>query len=344
MFYIGMDVHGKWTRIEGFDPRTGETVSFARVPNDAEALREVFSSLDGPIHAAMEIGTNAWAMYWTLTEMVDELMVVDTLETWGREGRRGAKTDKRDAKGLALKLYEGRLKALYVPDKVTQDYRCLIRARVSTTRRVTALVNEVGAVLRHWGVVIECSLLSEKGGKLIEEWREKLPGNSRSALDALVRQLDCAREEEDRLTQMIRDLAETDETCRILMTAPEVGPITAFAMRAEVGDIRRFASAKHLVSYCGLCPVVEQSAEKLRYAGLSKSCNKVLKYLLVMRGSAMAGRKKDSPIRRAYYRAALRGHTNDGKINAARKLTRIMYAMMKYGEPWDAAKAAARDT
>ena len=263
MFYIGMDVHGKWTRIEGFDPDTGEVVSFPKVANDPEALGEVFSTMDGPIHAAMEIGTNAWAMYWTLRQMVDELIVVDTLETWGREGRRGAKTDKRDAKGLARKLYEGTLKALYVPDKLTQDYRVLIRARVSTTRRVTALVNEIGAVLRSWGVVVDCSLLREKGKKLIEESRERLPENSLVVLDGLVRQLECAREEEDRFTGMIEKLAAADETCRILMTAPDVGPITAFAMRAEVGDIRRFRSAKHLVSYCGLCPVVQQSAEKL---------------------------------------------------------------------------------
>jgi len=188
MFYIGMDVHGKWTRIEGFDPDTGETVSFPRVENHLEALSEVFSTLEGPIHAAMEIGTNAWAMYWTLQQLVDHLMVVDTLETWGKTGRRGAKTDKRDAKGLAQKLYEGKLKALYVPDKLTQDYRCLIRARVSTTRRVTALVNEVGAVLRSWGIVVECSLLTDKGRMLIEKSREGLPANSLLVLDGLLEQ------------------------------------------------------------------------------------------------------------------------------------------------------------
>jgi hypothetical protein len=68
-----MDVHGKWTRIEGFDPESGEVVSFPRVPNDPEALEEEFSALEGPIHDAMEIGTNVWAMYWTLQQFVDHL-------------------------------------------------------------------------------------------------------------------------------------------------------------------------------------------------------------------------------------------------------------------------------
>jgi len=83
-----MDVHSKWTRIEGFSPETGETVSYPKVPNEREAFEEVLGSLDGPLYGAMEIGTNAWAMYWTLLEFFEDLKVVDTLDTWGREGRR----------------------------------------------------------------------------------------------------------------------------------------------------------------------------------------------------------------------------------------------------------------
>lgn len=342
MLYIGMDVHSKWTRIEGFDPDTGETVSFPKVSNDPEALKEVFSTLDGPLHAAMEIGTNAWCMYWTLSQFVDELMVVDTLDTWGREGRRGAKTDRRDAKKLALKLCRGELKALYVPDKQTQDYRCLIRAKMNTTRRVTALVNETGAVLRSWGILVDCGLLTNKGRKLIEEVREKLLKNSLLVLDGLIEQLDSARKQEDLFTERIEQIVLEDKACRLLLSIPGVGPITAFAVRAEVGDIERFPSAKHLVSYCGLGPLVEQSAEKLRRGRLPKACNKVLRYLLLLRGSSLAMTKGDNPLKRAFYRVAMRGHVNDGKVNAARKLVRIMYAMMKYQESWNPAKAAAR--
>ena len=111
-----------------------------------------------------------------------------------------------------------------------------------------------------------------------------------------------------------------------------------------MGDIGRFRSAKHLVSYCGLGRLVEQSAEKLRHGNLPKSCNKLLRYVLLLRGSGLATAKGDNPIRRAFLRTALRGHVNDGKINAARKLVRIMYAMMKYQQPWDPMKAAARIT
>jgi transposase len=246
------------------------------------------------------------------------------------------------ARGLAWKLYQGHLKPLYVPDQLTQDYRCLIRARVSTTRRITSLVNELGAVLRSWGVVVGVSLLTEKGGRLMEAARERLPEYSQMVFDGLRTQLTCAREQEAIFTEQIEKLAASDEVCQLLMSIPGVGPMTAFGVRAEVGDINRFPSAKHLISYCGLAPVVAQSAETYRTGHLPVACNKVLRYLLVLRGSAIAMGRKDTPLRRAYYRAALRGHVNDGKINAARKLTRIIYGMMRYQEPWCAEKAAAR--
>jgi transposase len=344
MLYIGMDVHSKWSCIRGFNPETGETINHPRVPNNLEALREVFDSLDGPFYGAMEIGTNAWAMYWTLLEFFEKLIVVDALETWGKEGRRGPKTDGRDALGLAFKMSRGELNALYVPDKVTQDYRCLIRARVNATRRVTKLVNEVGSLLRSWGVMVSSSLLTQKGEKLIEDCRERLPENALFVLDGLIEQLRLAKELEGKLTGRIEKLAAGDDTCKLLMSIPDIGPITAFAVRAEVGEIGRFASAKHLVSYCGLGPVVSQSADRIHYKGLPKACNKILKYLLILRGSGLARGKRDNPLRRAFIRTAMRGHVNDGKISAARKLVRIMYAMMKHKEPWDLAKAAARCT
>jgi transposase len=342
MFYIGLDVHSKWTRIEGFDPDTGEVISFPKVANEWEALQAVFTNLEGPLHAAMEIGTNAWAMYWLLREMVDELTVVDALATWGREGRRGAKTDKRDARNLARKLAQGQLQPLYVPDRQTQEYRNLIRAKVATTRRKTALVNEMGALLRSWGVVVSSSLLSEKGQQLIEDCRQQLPQYSQLVLAGLEKQLASVIEQEEIFTATIEKLVAEDEVCQLLLSIPEVGPITAFGVRAEVGDIRRFPSAKQFVSYCGLAPLTQQSADRQRAGQLPTACNKILRYLLVLRGAGMARVRRDHPLRRAYFRAALRGHSTDGHIAAARKLTRIMYAMLLHGERWQAEKAAAR--
>ena len=52
--------------------------------------------------------------------------------------------------------------------------------------------------------------------------------------------------------------------CQRLRTIPYVGPLTAFVLRAELGDITRFATADKLIAYAGLTPRVLQSGDHCR--------------------------------------------------------------------------------
>jgi hypothetical protein len=109
MLYIAVDVHSKWMTVKGFDRDTGEVIMHDRVPNDRESLERLFSSFEGPIHGAMESGTNSWSVYRYLEPFFERLLVVDPVVVWGQQARRGAKTDGRDAMTLAIKLSRGEL-------------------------------------------------------------------------------------------------------------------------------------------------------------------------------------------------------------------------------------------
>ena len=163
----------------------------------------------------------------------------------GKEGRRGAKTDRRDARKLALKMYRGELEGLYIPDAKTQDQRALGRGKINATRRITKLVNEIGSLLRSWGIIIDCSLLSKKGEALIEDAKSKLPKHSLKVLQLLLKELDLAQEVANELEEDVEAEAAEDEDCRRLMSIPDVGPLTALVVRAEVGDINRFAPVSY---------------------------------------------------------------------------------------------------
>ena len=102
MLYLGMDVHSKWMAIRGFDAETGDLVEIMRQANDEESLAEVFGNLPGPLYGVMESGTNSWAVYRLLEPYFEKLIVVDPATVWGRDVRRGAKTDRRDAMKLAM--------------------------------------------------------------------------------------------------------------------------------------------------------------------------------------------------------------------------------------------------
>jgi transposase len=341
MLYLGHDVHSKWMTVKGFDPETGEAVEIARVANDEQSLQETFSSLSGPLYGVMESGTNSWAVYRILKPYFEQLIVVDPASVWGKEGRRGAKTDRRDAFKLALKMYRGELEPLYIPDEKTQDQRALGRGKINATRRVTKLVNEIGSLLRSWGIIVDCSLLSNKGEALIEDAKPKLPKHSLKVLSLLLRELELARQIEDELEKDVEAEAAEDEDCQRLMSIPDVGPLTALVVKSEVGQISRFARSDQLVCYCGLSPVVSQSADKTYYGKLNKACNRYLKYVLVLRSQGIARSTKENPLRQTYWKVVFKGK-NHAKIAVARQLVRVIWRMLKDKQLWDASKIEER--
>lgn len=342
MLYLGQDVHSKWMTIKGFNPVTGEVVQIDRQPNDEESLAKTFGSLPGPLYGVMESGTNSWAVYRILEPFFEKLIVVDPATVWGRDGRRGAKTDRRDAMKLAVKMYRGELEALYIPDVATQDQRALGRGKINASRHVTKLVNEIGAVLRSWGFVVHCSLLSKEGQKLVEACKVKLPKHSLKVLELWLQMLETARQAEAELEKAVKAEAAEDEDCQRLMSIPDVGPLTALVVKAEIGDITRFASAAGLVCYSGLSPSVSQSSESIYYGKLNRFCNKFLKYVLVLRAQGMARSKKENPMRQTYWRVVLRHKTNHAKIAVARQLVRVIYGMLKRKECWNPSRITDR--
>lgn len=341
MLYLGLDVHSKWMTVKGFDPKSGEWMEIEKLPNDIDSLDQYFSDLEGPLYGAMESGTNSWAVYRMLEPHFEQLIVVDPATVWGKEIRRGAKTDRRDAAKLAMKMYRGELEPLYVPDPTTQDLRALSRGKIHASRHVTKLVNEIGSLLRSWGIVVDCSLLSDKGQKLIEESKSRLPKLSLKVLERWLEMLKMAQETENELEEMVEAEASRDETCRILMSIPGVGPLTALVIRSEVGDISRFKSVEQFICYCGLCPQVFQSSDNLHYGKLNKACNRYLKYVFILRAQWMSRAKADNPLRGTYWRIAFKGK-NHAKVAVARQLARVVYRMMKSRECWNPSKITDR--
>ena len=79
----------------------------------------------------------------------------------------------------------------------------------------------------------------------------------------------------------LREAAEGDLVIVRLMRQPGVGEVTAWVLRACVGDFGRFKTAKQLSRYCGLSPCNASSGNKVADAGLVDACNKLLRATIV---------------------------------------------------------------
>jgi transposase len=315
----------------GLKAETGEVLQRDRVAH--ADLPQVLATLPGPVQAVMETGTQAWTLYRQLRPLVAELFIVDPAQMWDRRRDRSAKTDRRDALRLAQALARGELKGVvWTPDEVTQELRVLGRAKVRASRWVTKLTNELGSLLRAWGVEAPTSLLSARGRGLLAQ--VQLPPHSQRVLTLWREIWERLQQMEDELEAAVAAAAKADPVCQQLLSAPQVGPLTALLVRAEVGDIRRFASPKSLVQYCGLAPQVLQSGDSCRYGPLPPSGNRWLRYVLVLLANRIARSGTDSRLRRLYWRTLARRDKNTAKIAVARKTAQLLWHLLSRGQAW----------
>jgi transposase len=115
----------------------------------------------------------------------------------------------------------------------------------------------------------------------------------------------------------IRRLAKPDDRVRALMGIPGVGLITAMTLVAEIGDVKRFPTARKLCSWSGLTPRVRNSDTTMRHESASKMGPPVLRWVL---GEAAHVAKRTPPDDDTFARIAARRGKNIASMAIARRL------------------------
>ncbi len=125
----------------------------------------------------------------------------------------------------------------------------------------------------------------------------------------------------------------TNSDVDLLQTIPGVGPITALGFLVEVGDWRRFNNASSIVAYAGLDPKIKQSGKVLVTGRLTKRGSANLrKYLFI---AAMVARRFDPQLQAVYDKKRAQGKSHKAATcHIARKLVHRMYAVLKRGTPY----------
>ena len=144
--------------------------------------------------------------------------------------------------------------------------------------------------------------------------------------------LQLSRTTIETLTRMDRQLLKALEhdpllAARVerLMTIPAVGTIVALTWALEIGDIRRFPSLKHVVSYCGLCGAERSSAGKQQRTPISKQRNKHIQTMLIE--AAKLAPRWYPELALVYEREKQKGNRNQATLAVARKLTAYLLAV-----------------
>jgi transposase len=144
------------------------------------------------------------------------------------------------------------------------------------------------------------------------------------------------RDVERQLTAVARQLPDVT----LLQTVPGVGLLTATALIALVGDIRRFDSSRHFASFLGLTPRKDSSALRRRRGAISKQGDVYLRMLLIHGARSFlwhATRSAHPHALHVWARATeqRRGH-HVAAVAVANKLARIIWAVWQRQRPFAA--------
>jgi transposase len=324
---VGIDLHRKRSHVAVIDAEGTELLS-RRVVNDPQTFLELLEGIDGESKIALE-ATYGWE--WladVLEEAGYELHLAHPLRTKAIAAAR-VKTDAVDARTLAHLLRTDLLPEAYIAPRELRDLRDLLRHRVALTRIRSALKQRVGAILAKHGIARPYSNLFGPGGwRFLEEL--ELREGPRRRLDSLLSLIGDFDREIDATSREIDQRAKADPYVEVLCQVRGIGRYIAMLVIAEVGDIGRFPSARHLCAWAGLTPTVRSSDGKARLGHITGQGSPALRWALVE--AAQHSARGGGPLRDAYERISKRRGKSVAKVAVARKILTLCFYGLRDGE------------
>lgn len=293
-----------------------------------------------PSRVIVETCSEAFAVAEQARDCQHEVKVVPAtlVKTLG-VGRRGVKNDRRDAQVLSEVSCRIELPSVHVPSAVSRHRKSLCCAREALIRCRTLLVNSVRGYLR-------TQLVTLRGGRsetFVERVRQTLvrhPEGLSEFVDWQLESLETLNAQIAQADQALWELAKQDETCRRLMSAPGVGPVTAVRFVAAIDDVQRFAHAHALESYLGLVPGERSSGQRQRRTGITKAGSSQVRWALIQASWCLLRARAQGPLSQWAKSVAQRRGKAIAVVATARKLAGILFAMWRDNNDYDPLRAA----
>jgi transposase len=324
--WVGIDLHRRRSQIAIIDEH-GELTLQKRIPTGRETIRELLGDPEST-HVVLE-ATYGWE--W-LAELLEEagfdVHLAHPLRTRAIAAAR-VKTDAVDARTLAHLLRTGLLPEAYIAPPELRDLRDLLRHRATLVHLRTSIKNRVHALLARQGILPEHSDLFGKSGR---EYLAalQLPDGPRRRLDSLIALITDFDREITATTSEIEQRAKADQRVKLLCQIRGIGRYTAMLIIAEIGEVKRFPTAKHLCQWAGLTPTVRSSDGKARLGHISRQGSTILRWALTE--AAQHTPTGGGPLRAQYDRIAKRRGSKIARVAIARQILTLCYYGLRDGE------------
>lgn len=246
---------------------------------------------------------------------------------------KGNKNDAADAEAICEAVGRANMRFVPIKNVAQQSVLALHRVRQGFVKARTAQANQIRGLLAEFGLVIPVGLshIAKRVPELIEDGSNELTGSMRQLVQGLLAHLKELDRQVDELERQIQAWHRENEASRKLERIPGIGPITASALVASVGDARHFASGRQLAAWLGLVPKQHSSGGKEVLLGMSKRGDTYLRTLLIHGARSVIFRARHKAQKDNWlHRLLARRHPNVAAVALANKNARIVWALLAH--------------
>lgn len=333
-YYVGCDVSDKETALCIID-NDGDIIKETMVPSEPE---EISAYLESTHFKFERIGLEASNLSIWLCRVLSEagypVICIETHKASAFLAAQKMKTDRNDARGIAQMMRCSLYSAVHIKSDESQRCKLLLNNRRFLVEQRVDIANQIRGSLKIFGLKV--GPVTER--QYERRVRELIDGDGEleAAILPLLEQRASGVGHIQVLEKMLTNAAKRDLVCRLLMTAPGIGPLTALLYKAVIDDPVRFRHSRDVAPQLGLVPRKYASGETDYNGGITKAGDVMLRHHLY-RAAATLTQNSARPCKLKEWGRNLRKRSSYkvSTVAVARKLSIILHRMWMDGAKFD---------
>ena len=337
-YYIGLDIHKK-TIAYCIKKVDGTLVRQGTVCAERKALQQWQSELPGLWYGAMEATIFTGWVYDFLKPYAVDLKVAHPAMLKAITAAK-KKNDRADAEKIADLLRVNLLPESHMMSEELRELRRILRYRNMIVHTAVKMKNKMSGLLMEVGAQYSKKrLYGKKYFNTLLERVEDVPKSVKELLKLSRSGFELYDGIQKKLVSALRENKQIHDRVQRLMSIPGVGEVTALTWVLEIGELNRFSSSRHAISYCGLCSAQHESAGKEQRGPISKQRNKHLQTTLIE--AAKLAPRWNEQLALLHEKELAHGNRNRATLAVARKMVEFMMAVDRRESEFETTKLAA---
>jgi transposase len=239
----------------------------------------------------------------------------------------------------------GNMRFVPIKNVEQQAVLALHRVRQGFVKARTAQANQIRGLLGEFGLIVPQGIgyIATRVPELIEDASNELPGSFRLLVQRLLDHLkELDRQVDELESQIVKWHRQSDASSK-LAQVPGIGPITASALVASLGDAKNFDGGRQVAAWLGLVPKQHSSGGKQNLLGISKRGDTYLRTLLIHGARSVIYRAQQKPESCSWINGVVnRRNKNVAAVALANKNARIVWALLAHDREFRSDYAAAK--